>query len=241
MDIRICHLTEGARQAEGLTVIIDVFRAFSMECYLYALGAGEVRPVGSVEETFAWRKKDGGCILVGERQGKRIEGCELGNSPSSIIPEQIRGKRVIHTTSAGTQGIVNAVRADEILAGSFVNAGATAEYIRKAAPAKVSLVCMGKAGLEKAEEDELCAEYLKGLLTGDEVPDIDGKLKALRTGGGRHFFDPELQEIYPEADFRMCIDRDRFDFVLRIERDDAGFVTRVVRDRQTDTGLHPIV
>ena len=99
-------------------------------------------PGGSIEDTFSWRKKDPDCILAGERQGKKIEGCDLGNSPSSVDPAIIRGKRIIHTTSAGTQGIVNAVHADEILTGSFVNAKATAAYILEKAPEKVSLVCM---------------------------------------------------------------------------------------------------
>ena len=84
---------------------------------------------------------------------------------------------------------------------------------------------MGKEGLEPAEEDELCAVYLKSLLTGEAMPDIDDRLKALRTGGGSHFFTPGLQEIYPEKDFWMCIDRDRFDFVLRIEKDKFGFIS----------------
>ena len=229
MKIEIYHLIDGAKQADGLTVIIDVFRAFSMECWLYALGAEEVRPVGSIEDTFAWRKKDPGCILVGERQGKKIDGCDLGNSPSSIDPEMIRGKRIIHTTSAGTQGIVNAAHAEEILTGSFVNAKAVAEYIRKKDPEKVSLVCMGKAGLEPAEEDELCAVWLRSLLTGREMPDIDQKLQALARGGGKHFFDPARQEIYPEKDFWMCIDRDRFDFVLQIGKDQDGLVSRMIR------------
>ena len=227
MDIQIYRLIEGAKQAEGLTVIIDVFRAFSMECWLYALGAKEVRPVGSIGETFSWRERDSGCILVGERHGAKIDGCDLGNSPSSIDPEMIRGKRIIHTTSAGTQGIVNAVRADEIITGSCVNAKAIADYIRKADPAKVSLVCMGKEGLEPAEEDELCAVYLRSLLTGEGMPDIDDRLKALRTGGGSHFFDPARRDIYPEKDFWMCIDRDRFSFVLRIEKDDNGFISKM--------------
>ena len=190
-----------------------------------ALGAAEVRPVGSIEETFAWKDRDSSCVLVGERHGKKIDGCDLGNSPSSIDPDMIRGRRVIHTTSAGTQGVINAVRAKEIISGSFVNAKAIADYIRKAAPEKVSLVCMGKEGLEPAEEDELCAVYLKSLLTGEAMPDIDDRLKALRTGGGSHFFTPGLQEIYPEKDFWMCIDRDRFDFVLRIEKDEFGFIS----------------
>ena len=37
MEIRILELIEGAKKAEGVTVIIDVFRAFSLECYLYAI------------------------------------------------------------------------------------------------------------------------------------------------------------------------------------------------------------
>ncbi len=224
MEIGIYHLIEGAQQADGLTVIIDVFRAFSMECYLYALGAREVRPVGTVEETFAWKEKDPECILVGERHGRIIEGCDLGNSPSAIDPGRIRGKRIIHTTSAGTQGIVNAVRAGEIITGSFVNARAVAEYIRKKSPAKVSLVCMGKEGVSEAEEDELCAVYLKNLITAGEMPGIDPALWNLRFGGGSHFFSPELREIYPEQDFWMCIARDRFGFVLRVRKDSEGYV-----------------
>ena len=228
MEISVYHLIEGARAAEGLTVIIDVFRAFSLECYLYAMGAGEVRPVGTIEETFAWKEKDPGCVLVGERRGRRIDGCDLGNSPSFLQPEMIRGKRIIHTTSAGTQGIVNAVRADEILTGSFVNAKAVADYIRKKAPEKVSLVCMGKEGVEEAEEDELCAVYLKNLLTEGGMPGIDQKLPELRFSAGRHFFDPALRDVFPEQDFWMCIARDRFGFVLRIEKDPSGFISRKI-------------
>ncbi len=229
MDIEILRLIDGAKQAEGLTVIIDVFRAFSMECWLYHFGAREIRPVGGIGETFAWREKDPGCILVGERLGKKIDGFDLGNSPSSVDPAAVRGRRVIHTTSAGTQGIANAVRADGLLAGSFVNAKATAGYILEKSPAKVSLVCMGKNGTEPAEEDELCAVYLQSLLTGREAPDIDGQLKSLRYGGGRHFFDPALRDVFPEKDFWMCIDRDRFDFALSFRRDADGLAAVMVR------------
>ena len=34
MNIKILQLIEGAKQATGLTVIIDVFRAFTVEAYL---------------------------------------------------------------------------------------------------------------------------------------------------------------------------------------------------------------
>ena len=174
------------------------------------------------------RKKDPACVLVGERHGRKIEGCDLGNSPSSIDSGSVRNKRVIHTTSAGTQGIVNAVQADRVITGSFVNARAIADYIRETSPETVSLVCMGKEGIAPAEEDELCAIYLKNLLTIGRMPEIDRKLSDLRTGGGSHFFDPSLREVYPEQDFWECISRDRFDFVLKIEKDPDGYIAKKV-------------
>jgi 2-phosphosulfolactate phosphatase len=218
----------GAREATGLTVIIDVFRAFSLECYLSEFGAGEIRPVETIEETFAWREKDRECVLVGERKGKMCEGFDFGNSPSTVDPEVIRGRRVIHTTSAGTQGIINAVNAEEIITGSLVNASAVARYIMKRKPSKVSLVCMGNGGVVPNREDRLCAVYIKRLLLGEEMPDFDEQVRSLRMDGGEHFFNPDTQEVFPEKDFWMCIDCNRFDFVLRVGRDELGLIAEKI-------------
>ena len=225
MEIRINRLLEGARQAEGLTVIIDVFRAFSLECWLFAMGAGEIRPVGAVADALAWRERDPEAVLIGERHGRKLDGFDFGNSPSTVDPDIIRGKRIIHTTSAGTQGVTGAVRAQEILTGSFVNAAAVADYILRRNPEIVTLVCMGKEGLAPAEEDELCALYLQSLLKGTPLPDIDERLRALSAGGGKHFFDPDNQEVFPEKDFWMCIRRDCFSFVIRIEKRENGLIS----------------
>ena len=48
MNIQILQLIEGARAARGLTVVIDVFRAFSLEAYLLAAGADRVIPIGEI-------------------------------------------------------------------------------------------------------------------------------------------------------------------------------------------------
>ena len=50
MDIKILQLIAGARAARGVTVIIDVFRAFSLEAYMLAAGAECIYPVGDVEK-----------------------------------------------------------------------------------------------------------------------------------------------------------------------------------------------
>lgn len=224
-QIDMLHLIEGAKKAKGLTVIIDVFRAFSLECYLYDMGVKEIRPVGTIEEAFRRREDLTDAVLVGERHGKKCEGFDYGNSPSSIQVENVRDKIVIHTTSAGTQGIVNANGASEIITGSLVNAKAVAEYIMKQQPQTVSMVCMGNGGIRPAAEDELCAEYIKSILEGHELQDFEQRVAKLRYHGGEHFFDENRQEIYPQEDFWMCTEYNRFSFVIRVDKDEKGYVT----------------
>lgn len=226
MQIKILHLIEGAKQAEGLTVIIDVFRAFSLECYLYDMGVKEIRPIGTVEDAFDLKNTLPDSVLIGERNGKKCDGFDFGNSPSTVIPEEVKGKTILHTTSAGTQGIVNATKATQIITGSLVNAKAVAEYIKKQQPETVSLVCMGNAGVRPAAEDELCAEYIKSLVEGTEFWDFEQRVEELQRHGGEHFFDEERQEVYPREDFFMCIQYDKFPFVIRIEKDEIGFITK---------------
>ena len=228
MEIQILHLIEGAKQAEGLTVIIDVFRAFSLECYLYDRGAALIHPVGSIEEAWALKKAHPEYVLIGERHGKKCEGFDFGNSPSTVPEEAVRGKTILHTTSAGTQGIINAVRAEEIITGSLVNAAAVAAYIQKRGAEKVSLVCMGNEGVRPAPEDELCAEYIRSILEGRPLPDVQERAYALKDRGGKHFFDPDNQEVFPEADFWACVQCDKFPFVLRVRREGGLLRSEIV-------------
>lgn len=228
MKVNILHLIEGAKQAEGLTVIIDVFRAFSLECYLYDRCVKLIRPVGTIEEAFALKNRIEDSVLVGERNGKKCDGFDYGNSPSTIPAEAVVGKTIIHTTSAGTQGIVNATDATEIITGSLVNAKAVAEYIMEKQPEVVSLVCMGNNGVRPAAEDELCAEYIKSILDGEEMSDMDKRVADLQYHGGEHFFDEENQEVFPKEDFWMCIKYNQFPFVIEIKKDTVGFVAEKV-------------
>ena len=125
---------------------------------------------------------------------------------------------LIHTTSAGTQGIVNASGATEILTGSLVNAAAIARYIKAFDAEEVSLVAMGWEGKEEAPEDVLCARYIKSLLEGTSM-DMEKELNMLRvTPSGAKFFKSETQDVFPERDYWMCTDVDRFDFVLKVSQ-----------------------
>lgn len=220
MDIRILELVEGAKEARGLTVIIDVFRAFSLECYLFDQGAARILPIGSVEEALEVKREHPGYVTFGERGGAQVEGFDYGNSPAQVRGLDLSGRTCVHTTSAGTQGIVNATGATEIVTGSLVNARAVARYILSRDPAEVSIVAMGNAGVRTAGEDVLCARYIRSLLRGEPF-DVQPQADALAATDGAKFFDP-AQPQYQEGDFALCTACDRFDFVIRVGRDADG-------------------
>lgn len=224
-EIRILCGIEGAEQAEGTAVIIDVFRAFTLEAYLYAAHAKDIYAVASVEEALDWKQRDPSVLLCGERDGKICPGFDFGNSPGSIAGKDFSGKTIIHTTTNGVQGIASAGAADEVLTGSLVNAQATADYIRKQNPELVSLVCMGWKG-RQTEEDQLCADYLKALIEGKAFPELEARALALKEQEGKKFFDPAQQDVFPEADFWMCIRHDLFSFVIRAEKEGTCYHNR---------------
>lgn len=221
MNIQILQMLEGAKNAIGLTVVIDVFRAFSLACYFFENGAAEIFPVGELELAYRLKKDNPHFVLVGERYGRKQPGFDYGNSPDEIWKTSFAGKTIVHTTSAGTQGIANALKAEEIITGSLVNAGAVAQYILQRNPSEVSLVCMGNAGKSEAEEDTLCARYIRSLLEGKPL-DILPAVTSLKHTAGRRFFDPANRDWAPENDFHLCTNLNRFHFVLKAEKTPDG-------------------
>ena len=217
MDIKIFQSIDGAKKATGLAVIIDVFRAFSVQSYLFDSGASKIIPIGDSDIAYKLKKENPDMISVGERHGKILPGFDFGNSPSQISGHNVNNKTIIHTTSAGTQGIVNAKNAKIILGASLVNAKATANYILGSSETDISLVCMGYAGVLPTCEDTLCAEYIKSVLLGEPF-DLKPRIEELKTTDGAKFFDKAQQEVFPEKDFYMCTDVDKFNFAIRLNR-----------------------
>lgn len=222
MNIKILHMVEGAKEATGITVIIDVFRAFTVEAYLMNNGAKKLIPVGDMQIAYDYKEKNKDCILVGERHGKILPGFDYGNSPSQIQNVDFSGKIVLHTTSAGTQGIANAKNSDEVLTGSLVNAKAITKYIKMKNPKNVSLVCMGLEAKSQTEEDNLCAYYIKSLLEGKNI-ELEKEIEKLKVTSGAKFFDKNQQDVFPEQDFYLSTKLNKFNFVLKVEKDNNGF------------------
>ena len=214
MNIQILQYLEGAKKAEGLTVVIDVFRAFTVGCYVMNNGASEIIAAGSVETAKQLRYANPDSIVIGERNERKVEGFDFGNSPTHIESYDFTGKTVVQTTSAGTQGLVQAKGADEIITGSLVNADAVITYIRQKDPSVLSLVAMGYAGKLPTEEDLLCAEYIRDVVQNQKT-NLEDKILKLKEGSGSRFFDPANVNHSPPDDFFLCTRIGIFDFILK--------------------------
>lgn len=217
MEIEILEFTNGAKKAKGVTVIIDVFRAFSAECYAYDSGAAKVIAAASAEDAFLLKDKYKNAVLAGEKDEMKIPGFDFGNSPTELIKAELKGKTLIHTTTAGTNGLVNAINADLVLTGSLVNAQAVALYIKNLNPDHVSLVAMGYRASISTEEDLLCAEIISDYLKGVKK-EYDAKISDLRNTSGNRFFIPANLDFSPPTDFFLCTILNKFNFVLKAER-----------------------
>lgn len=214
MKIEILEFIEGAKRARGVTVIIDVFRAFSTACYAYDSAAARIIATGEVDQALMLKTKYSNSVLVGERDERKIEGFDFGNSPTEIIKTDLNGKTVIHTTTAGTQGLINAQNAEMVLAAGFVNAVSTAEYIKSVNPKFVSLVAMGYRATISADEDLLCAELIMSVIQEREIK-FDKRISALKETSGKRFFNPANIDFSPPTDFFLCTIVNKFNFVLK--------------------------
>jgi len=223
LDMDSFHVAVPPQKANGLTVIIDVFRAFTTAAYAFNNGAKKIIPVGKLEDAFKLKKENPDFVLMGERNGIKPKGFDYGNSPFQIENVDFTGKTIIITTSSGTQGVVNAKDANEIILGNFVNIQEIINHIKRKNPEIVTLVAMGDSGIKIADEDELCGQYIKKSLEGktmdfDEIKDYLKNYK-----GSQKFFDKN-DPHHLEEDFYCALDINKFNFIMKIIEEDEKLV-----------------
>jgi 2-phosphosulfolactate phosphatase len=224
-------------------VVFDVLRATSTFVTALHHGAQAIIPVSEIAEALEYKKAEGRrqkaevILLGGERNGVRISAnginFDLGNSPREYTPETVRGKTIVSTTTNGTRALRTCVGAKTILASSFLNLGATAEFLRQNRFETILLVCAG-TGENPAEEDIIAAGALVEALssgkdthsskTGNSLTARAAYFQAVQTGlerkialsenGARLLAIPELREDVP-----FCLQRDVFPLIARMGTD----------------------
>jgi len=141
-------------------VVVDILRATSCMTTALAFGIQSITPFALLEECRA--KKDQGYFISGERDGKKVEGFDLGNSPFEYMDEKLKGQNIAFTTTNGTQAIAKSIGAREIVIGSFLNLSALAKYIRQGKN-DILIVCAGWKGRFNLEDTLFAGALIESL------------------------------------------------------------------------------
>lgn len=224
MNIQIIKTLKNADQAKGITVVIDVLRAFTTTCYLFANGAKEIISVADLEEAYAIKQSHPSYLLIGERKGIKPSDFDWGNSPAELKSVSFIGETIILTTSAGTQGIHKVIHADEVITGAFVNANAIASYIQKRKPDYVTFLCTDD--MHPENEDVMCANYITALLQKQAI-----NFKKIQTHMRSHpsadgFLHHPMTKL-SKKDFGLCMTCDTFDFVIKAKKGSPIILKRI--------------
>ena len=156
--------------SETVCVVFDVLRATSTMVTALANGATAIVPVAEISEALSLKQRRPEVLLAGERDGLRIQAdltggvaFDLGNSPREFTVEAVRGRTIVMTTTNGTRALRACAQARKVVAGSFLNLQATADFIEREDPDHLLLVCSGTHE-EAAGEDVLGAGALCDLI-----------------------------------------------------------------------------
>ena len=154
-----------------VALVIDVLRATSVMTTAMASGATEITTVAEIGEAFAIADEssasngdsqpDSKPLLCGERHCKPIAGFDFGNSPADYVRSAVGGRRLVLTTTNGTQAIVRNESARQMLAVSFLNLTATANAVASADT--IHLVCAGTNGSVSGEDVLLAGAIVEKL------------------------------------------------------------------------------
>lgn len=160
--------------SDRTVVVVDILRATSCMVTAFAHGVESITPFASLDECRQMKLK--GYVTSGERDGKKVDGFDKGNSPFEYMGEQVRGLKIAFTTTNGTQAIEKAKEAKEVLIGSFLNLNSVAKYLLLGEH-NVLVVCAGWKGKVNLE-DTLFAGALVEKLKDYLGPDCDAPLAA---------------------------------------------------------------
>ena len=134
-------------------VAIDVLRATSTLTVALQNGVRRVLPAATPGEAFAWRDREPDALLCGEREGRRVEGFDLGNSPFEYTREVVAGRTLVFASTNGSLALRSIAGCGLLLAGAFVNASAVVRAL--SGRPFVLLACAGKLGTFALEDAAL--------------------------------------------------------------------------------------
>lgn len=149
------------QQGQDILVAIDAFRATSSMITAFAHGCKAIYPVQTVQNAWELKANNPHALLAGEREGIKIDGFNIGNSPTEY--QSLAGQELIMTTTNGTLALSQIEEAPRVLLASFLNCQAVCQELLQEKK-NVTLLCAGTEG-RFSFEDALCAGLIAARLS----------------------------------------------------------------------------
>ena len=155
-----------------VVVVIDVLRATSTMVTALMNGAKGVIPVADMGEAsrISQSVDSKNLLLCGEKDGVKIEGYDLGNSPLEYTADVVKGKTLIFNTTNGTKTIKKAVGAKKLYIASFLNLSAVVNTLKDES-SDIILACAGWHGRLALEDMILAGNIVHRLSGGSLIED----------------------------------------------------------------------
>lgn len=157
-------------------VVIDVLRSSTTVAVALHNGAREIIPVSSIESAVKISGSLFGEVTLrgGERNGKMIDGFNLGNSPREYSFSNVNGKSIIFCTTNGSVAMHKSRYARNLAIASFVNVSVIVDYIKEV-NSDFLIVCAGRAGVSGSFslEDAVCAGMILHKLTDNDAGSVE--------------------------------------------------------------------
>jgi 2-phosphosulfolactate phosphatase len=157
-------------------VVLDVLRASSTITVALNNGAREMIPVASIESAVKISGSLFGEVTLrgGERNGKTIEGFNLGNSPLEYSEAAVKGKSIIYCTTNGSVAMAKSRYARMLIVGSFLNLTTVVDFMKEEKK-DFLFICAGRLNSVGyfSLEDAVCAGMMIQKLMKDDSLELN--------------------------------------------------------------------
>jgi 2-phosphosulfolactate phosphatase len=204
-------------------VVIDILRATTTMVVAYENGANNVVPVEHLEDALSYRER--GYLIAGERNGVKVDGFDMGNSPQEFTKDIVEGQNIVLSTTNGTKAINACSAAKFRYVSSFRNIDAMAKTIIEN-NLDVLLFCAGwkdKFNLEDTVFAGALAQQLieNGFSTNDDATRMACSLWNLAKPNLAEFLADashvqRFKSLHIESDLEVCLRFNTYNGVVRV-------------------------
>ncbi|HKI58455.1 MAG TPA: 2-phosphosulfolactate phosphatase [Trueperaceae bacterium] len=185
LQVAVDLLPDPGRAAGSVAVVVDVLRMTTTATVLADLGLAHLTVVADLEQARE-RARQGGALLLGERDARPPDGFDAGNSPAQLTAALVRGRAAVMSTTNGSAAVEACADADAVLLGCLRNGAAAARRAGElarggAGGGRVRVVCAGTEGRVSLDDIAGAGHIVAALARLAPNAELDDAAQAART------------------------------------------------------------